>query len=119
MYKKGAMDYKLYQCNDDLPDAALDLLCQMKQHTITHFGQRNDHDNLLSHNNGALRQSISQAVNAARAEWTPSVWTGDDALLERAWLKVGPRWLRKQFAIPHSETPGGPSRGLRHDAPTA
>jgi hypothetical protein len=106
------MNYKVYNCNDDLPTGALDLLCQMKQHTIANFGQRNLHNNLLSHNDEALRQSISRAVKAAIANWTttaretPNVWTGNDALLERAWLKVGPLWVRKKFAIPHSETCG-------------
>ena len=116
------MDYQVYPCNDNLSDTALDLLCQMKQHTIVHFGQRNLQNNLLGHNNGALRQSISQAVDAAKAEWntTPNnvPWTGDDALLEQAWLTVGPPWLRKMLAIPHSEISGDPSGCLRRDAQT-
>lgn len=99
------MDPVNYVCNDSLADTGLDFLCQVKRHTVEHFGQRNNHDNLLSHNNGALRKAIADAVNTARTTWKndpkhTTDWKGDPSLLEKAWLHRGPKWLQRELAIP-------------------
>lgn len=92
-------------CDSDIPGVTLDLLCQIKRHHVENYGQRNLHDNLLSHRGGALRTAITEAVAEARRGWTapdgtPAVWKGDDALLEKAWLPIGPPALRRELAIP-------------------
>jgi hypothetical protein len=96
-------DPAVHVCDDAIKDTDLDFLCQVKRHLIQNFGQRNKHPNLLSHGDGALRRTITDAITTARNDWalrTGTEWRGDNALLEKAWLTKGPDWLRELLAIP-------------------
>jgi hypothetical protein len=100
----------------------LDFLCQLKQHSVLHYGQHKGENNLLNHNNGALKIAILDAVERARKKWTidgkPAVWIGDDISLEQSRLRVGPKWLRRLFATPQLGDYGCDPNFPIHDAHT-
>jgi hypothetical protein len=80
------------ECADD----ARDIVCQLRRHTLDHFGQHAMHAGILS--DPRIIQGLRDLVDQYRR--THPAWEGDNAALDAVPTTMGPRWLRRIVSIP-------------------